>query len=498
MLSLGDLNPHLFYHPPLLLYCTALLSQLLNLLEIDQSRGIVTLIAGRSVSALAGTVSILLVYLLARLLVAARGGSPTGRVAGAVGADARRPDAGHTRASSRRGNTADGPALAAAALFAFAPLSVTCSRYLKEDSLLLAGVLSATLLWVMSVQRQSHRWFLLAGFVGGIAAATKYTGFLVIPLIGIWPWVISRRWRPDRILLRWTAAALCLAAVSFFVVTPFAIISPRDAASGFLFEAKHAVDGHYSTLHQAGIRIGSWSQWWMYHAGRSMVPGLTLLPSVCAFMGLGMLFRRRRREDLFVLGLFLLFFLPAEVARSKPHPQPERYILPALPFLCIAAAQVVRFLSTAVPKKWISALLVLLIASPLIRSLHLASDLYPDTRAQLVSWTLNHLPAGSKLYLDTSPTYSGRFDRTRMKKKPRTRYGTLLRWREKQEEGFTHLVETSFGSGRFLEQPNPHHEIQDKLREMRARLELVRVFRSSSGPYGFHNPVLRLYRLPAE
>ena len=222
MLSLGDLNPHLFYHPPLLLYCTALLSQLLNLLEIDQSRGIVTLIAGRSVSALAGTVSILLVYLLARLLVAARGGSPTGRVAGAVGADARRPDAGHTRASSRRGNTADGPALAAAALFAFAPLSVTCSRYLKEDSLLLAGVLSATLLWVMSVQRQSHRWFLLAGFVGGIAAATKYTGFLVIPLIGIWPWVISRRWRPDRILLRWTAAALCLAAVSFFVVTLFA------------------------------------------------------------------------------------------------------------------------------------------------------------------------------------------------------------------------------------------------------------------------------------
>ena len=68
---------------------------------------------------------------------------------------------------------------------------------------------------------------------------------------------------------------------------------------------------------------------------------------------------------------FCSFFLPAEVARSKPHPQPERYILPALPFLCIAAAQVVRFLSTAVPKKWISALLVLLIASPLIRSLHL-------------------------------------------------------------------------------------------------------------------------------
>ena len=42
--------------------------------------------------------------------LAARGESPTSRVAGAVGADARRTDAGHAQASARRGNAADGPA----------------------------------------------------------------------------------------------------------------------------------------------------------------------------------------------------------------------------------------------------------------------------------------------------------------------------------------------------------------------------------------------------
>ena len=42
--------------------------------------------------------------------LAARGESPTSRVTGAVGADARRPDAGDVCASARRGNEADGPA----------------------------------------------------------------------------------------------------------------------------------------------------------------------------------------------------------------------------------------------------------------------------------------------------------------------------------------------------------------------------------------------------
>ena len=45
-----------------------------------------------------------------RTYLAARGESPTSRVAGAVGADARRTDAGHAQASARRGNAADGPA----------------------------------------------------------------------------------------------------------------------------------------------------------------------------------------------------------------------------------------------------------------------------------------------------------------------------------------------------------------------------------------------------
>ena len=64
--------------------------------------------------------------------------------------------------------------------------------------------------------------------------------------------------------------------------------------------------------------------------------------------------------------------------------------------------------------------------------------------------------------------------------------------------GFDYVVESSFGSGRFFEQPNVQREIQSQLLELRSESELIKEFRSSSGSYRFHNPVLRLYRLPAQ
>ncbi len=461
MLARGDPDPHLFYHPSFLLYCTALFGKLLGLVQSPESRQAAILIAGRGVSAVAGTVSIVLLFFLARRL-----------------------------AGPRR-------ALTAAALFAVAPVSVTCSRYLKEDALLVAGALAAVLLWVVSVQEERPALFLLAGLASGIAASTKYTGFLLIPMLAAWPWLVSGRLRPEGILLRWTGVALVLAALAFLIGTPFALVNPRDVANGFLFEARHAVEGHYTSLHQALFRIGPWSQWWMYHWGRSAVPGLTLLPSILGLLGLGILLRRGRMEALFVIGFFLLFFLPAEIARSKPHPPPERYILGAMPFLCIAAAEVPRFLARRGIRGLNVILLVLLIGSPLVRSARLAADLGPDTRTRLVSWLPHNLPEGSRILLDTSPTYSGRLRRAKLKGL-RCKFGSAVRWKEARADGFTHVVESSFGSGRFLEQPNTHDRIQGELRALRGEAELLKEFRSSSGSYGFHNPRLRVYRLNAE
>ena len=148
----------------------------------------------------------------------------------------------------------------------------------------------------------------------------------------------------DARLLGWSALALCLMGAAFLALTPFALVEPRHAASGFLFEARHAVAGHFTGGYPVLFKISSWSEWWVYHIGRSIIPGMGLLPALLGLVGVGLFLRRRKPEGLIVVGLFLLFLLPAEMARSKPHPQPERYILSVIPFLCIAAAATLRHL----------------------------------------------------------------------------------------------------------------------------------------------------------
>ena len=455
--ALGNLDPGRFHHPSLLLYCTLLLSKILNLFGPLQGQSEMILLAGRAVSAMAGSGSMLLLYLLAR------------------------------RLRDR------GSALMAVALFALAPLAVTCSRYLKEDSLLVAGVLLTVLLWVISVQERSRSWLLLAALAAGVAFSAKYTGLLLLSLFLVWPWIVSRKLRPDPRLLCWSAAALCLTAIAFLALTPFVLVNPAQAVGGFLFEARHAIGGHFSARYPVLLRIGPWSQWWMYHIGRSVIPGMGLAPALLGLVGVGILVRRRKPEDLVLVGLFLLFLLPAEMARSKPHPQPDRYILPVIPFLCIAASETLRRLSQMGSKKLLVGVVAVAIGSSVLRSVHLASDLMNDTRTRLPIWIPANLPEGSRIFLDYSRVYSGSVSGARGLSK----YGALTRWREMRAKGFDYVVESSFGSGRFLEQPNVQQEIQSQLLELRGESELVKEFRAGSGPYGFHNPVLRLYRLPA-
>ena len=277
-------------------------------------------------------------------------------------------------------------------------------------------------------------------------------------------------------------AALLLASIGFFIASPYALIKPVSAARGFAFELRHAAQGHSPSKQEVPFVISPWSQLWMYHLGRSVIPGMTFLASICALIGLGILFKRRSLEGAIVLLLFLLFLLPSEFANSKPPPQPERYILGAIPFLCIASAELVRWLWASGWKICGFLITVILIGSPLVRSLHLARDLGNDTRTQFVAWALENLPRRTQVFVDFSTTYSGSLSRGRFRRK----YGSVFRW--KAEKRLDYVVESSFGSGRFLEQPNSHYEIQSDLLKLRAKSELVKEFRSRSGPYGRGGP----------
>ena len=115
--------------------------------------------------------------------------------------------------------------------------------------------------------------------------------------------------------------------LAFVACTPYSVLDNTKFLKDFASEKKHMARGHT-------ISIDPWSQLWMYHFWRSILPGVQALPALLAVLGLGILAWRRRVEDLLVLILVLVFYLPAEWVKAKPAPQPERYILPLSTISC--------------------------------------------------------------------------------------------------------------------------------------------------------------------
>jgi hypothetical protein len=458
MVEQKTLNPQYFLHPSLLLYCTYFVNVILQAIGFEGSFRDTAFLAGRIVSAIAGTLSIALTYEIGRRLISRNVG------------------------------------LVAAAFLAVFPLHVTCSRYLKEDALLTFVTLSCILATLVAVQSK-RRWVLLiAGFLAGATAGAKYSGILLVIVPASAPWLASRSWKPDLSWLPWSVAAVCVAPLGFLATTPYALLDQAKFLKDFAAESRHMQLGHTNT-------IDPWSQLWMYHFYRSILPGLTPVIAIASVVGLGFLLRRGRIEDLFVVSLALLFYLPAEFVKAKPAPQPERYILPCVPFLAIALAQLVRSLGRYVTPRHGGAALcsIVLLVAPAYRTLSLARDVRVDTRQQLAAWMKENIPAGSTVLMDWKP-YCPQLNRVRFKVEhiQRARIIPELDPGVLRNSGADYLILSSLFYGRYFNQPESNPVLRQRIREVFDTVPVVSQYQAPSGSYGFHNPVLTLFSLKKE
>ncbi len=459
MVEQNSLDPQYFLHPSLLLYSTYAMNSLLHWFGIEGSFRDTAFFAGRLVSTTAGVLSIALTYEIGKRLFS--------RTAGGI----------------------------AACLLAVFPLHVTCSRYLKEDALLTFVVLSCVLVTIVSVQTQ-RRWLLIVGgLLAGCTAGTKYSGILMAVVPGSAPWIVSRRLKPDMQWLPWAVAAVVIAPLGFVMTTPYAILNSAKFIKDFQTESRHMQTGHT-------VSITAWSQLWMYHFWRSIWPGITGLVATCGVIALGFLLRRGRIEDLVVVGMFVLFYLPAEYVKAKPAPQPERYILPCLPFLAIAIGEVLSQLRTrrqSLIRAAVPVGLVCLVAFPVGRSALLARDLPNDTRDQLASWMKANLPAGSKVLMDWKPycpNFHGEY--FQVEHIPRARIIPGLDVQNLRTSGAQYLVLSSLYYNRYFSQPESQPVLRQRFREVFQRVPVIAQFEAPAGTYGFHNPTLTLFSLNEE
>lgn len=453
MVAQGNLDPGYFLHPSLLLYCTYGMTKLLLAFGYDATFRETAFFAGRVVSLTAGVASIPLLYAIGSLLFK--------RVVG----------------------------LSGALLLAVFPLHVTCSRYLKEDALLTFWILT-TVLCVVCAVRKERPWLLIfSGLAAGITAGTKYSGMLIgLTALGA-PWIVSRKVIPDKRYLTYAILGLALIPIGFFITTPYSVFNSEIFLRDFRSESRHMQTGHTTA-------IDSWSQLWMYHFARSLLPGMGYVCALAAVASVGFLLRKRRIEGLVIVGLVCLYYLPAEYVKAKPAPQPERYVVPCLPFLAICCAAMFSTLLQRVRPVYVVAVTCLFAIAPLLRSAELGSEVAVDTRLRMAQWIRENIPPGSTIMMDWKP-YNPNLDGENFKIVYIERANILkeLNARSLRRSGGQYMVLSSLFYDRYFSQPEVNASLRQKIREVFDQVPVVMQMRPLYGTYGFHNPMLTVFSL---
>jgi 4-amino-4-deoxy-L-arabinose transferase-like glycosyltransferase len=282
--------------------------------------------------------------------------------------------------------------LVAALFMALAFLHVRDSHFATTDV-----AMTCLLTWSVAFIVDGHlskrrRDFIIAGILGGLAAATKYNAVLLIaPLlvsyaINIFEQPAERRTQAVRDPRLLTYGVPFLAA--FAIGVPFLVFDlPR-----FLDEIR---------LLRQSMEIGSrgleLSAGWLHHLQFSLRYGLGLPLLAAGIAGAAALFVFEPRTAFLLLSFPITYFVVAGSIRNLFF----RYAIPLVPFVCLAAARfVTRFIKS---EAIVAVVAVLLVLPPAISSFRFDRIIsQTDNRVVVARWFDDHVPAGSTVLMSGS------------------------------------------------------------------------------------------------
>ena len=381
--------------------------------------------------------------------------------------------------------------LAAAAVLAFAFLTVSYSRYALTDTGVLLPVAVAVYAAVRAYEDGRLRWFVAAGAAVGLAVGFKYTAGLVgVPLLAAAVLRRPHQWQVVAGLALSGVAAL----VVFFITTPY-----------FFFELPIALDQLGEQSDAASVRkLGQGEGGPVGYYLGSLGWGFGTLAAVAAAIGL-VLEARRDRVRAFLLALFpLIMFL--YLCTAGRHF--ARWLMPVYPVLAllagVALAEVASLVSTRPPVRAavLALLLAAVLAQPLIADIRTARLFGRDDTRQLTrDHLLGTLPPNARVVVE--PGVPSRFFDGRLtlgfRAPPRTLVagGTPQRFILSLEPsridayrraGYCTVVEISTVAGRALrDRVGPAAEYYRRLRR-----ESRVVFRASPYQPGAEKPEFHL------
>lgn len=461
----GDANPHWFEYPSLLIYLEAGLVALLNRFTgaTLESNYLVNhigpwdvlpeqwpfVLAGRLVVAGSAVLGIAMLAQVGRALHGAAAG------------------------------------LLAGAFLMAAALHNQSSHYLTTD--VPATTLVIACMWASVARRP--RW-VLAGALAGLAAGTKYTAglALAVPVLVAMDAEHGAGFAPLSGLVERLARIGIGFLVAFLVSTPYAILDLPAFLDGLEAQRRN----YFAWRGQEGNL-----RWYLdYLWQQGLGPWLTALSALGLAQGLAEIptaLRRRQR-----LGRRLAFVLPPLLyvpwLASYPS-RAERNLLVVLPFLCLAAASLSRWLagvarSARLQNGLVAALgaAVLVLSLPRLWQFNQRLEL-ADNRTLALEWIRANLPRGAKIVREeyTPQIPRDEYDVTYVFSLSRRPYSEYV------GERVAYLVASSNVYGRAVDPPYIAGESGREFYRVLFDLPLMREF--PQGPQS-NGPTVRIYRVP--
>lgn len=358
-------NPGYFVNPPAYSYVLHLVFALVfggpsQIIDVYRQSTSEVFVLARVTTAVVGTVSVALLYVLGSKLFDRRAG------------------------------------LLAAAVLACAYLPVFQSHWGLND---VPQVVPLTVSMIGSVgilQRGKAKGYVIAGLGFGIACATKYiSGIVILPLAA----AALFHLREDRgKALQGLGLAGLATLVGFFIANPFAVLD-FSTSGGDLSLLSLTPDESAPKLGQAedsGIRYYVWSLTW----------GLGWIPLLLGVVGSWFLIREDRKKATLLVPAPILYILYMGGMQYRYF---GRWLLPIFPFLILLAvhggARLLSYLSArrADMAPVFAAILVAgLVGQGLVHSIH--GDLVlrrTDTRQLAFDWVLDNVPHDERMMLES-------------------------------------------------------------------------------------------------
>lgn len=436
MILTGDLNPHYFNHPSLLLYltkfCHFFLNSFFNNLDLENQ----IKMCGRLISVVSGSFSVILLVILSRKFVSLHASYMCG------------------------------------VLFSVFPLSILGSMYLKEDMLFVCLLL---LFLNACILRSSATKSTLIGLSLGLCCGSKYTGALLF-LFTI-PLLFTMTLKEIFLLF----IALC---VGFVSTTPYALLDYSSFIEGVLYEKRHMSVGNT-------IPISFSSQFGTYHLVRSILYNSSLLFWLVAAAGFGGLLSCKKYLPCIV---FTVFYCAAEMVKAKIEPEPARYILPCIPFVCLSVAYV--FDQGRVGKLIFFAILT----SISVHTFEMIVTLPHDSRLDMLSYINEEIPYDKKILIDhrfNNPQFNPHDPRiSYLSVRPLTRgYPEVMNKRALTEMNIDYVLVSNL-TYQCLYFCKESTEIEKRsVKRLFANLEIVHDSAPKHRSFGYHDPHLTLFKV---